>query len=47
MSSALQVCKLPQKQYVLKVDKLFNFKNEKDEKKSIYPYTDCRHPQGV
>ena len=30
-----QLCKLPQKQYVLKVDKKFNFKNVKDEKKYI------------
>ncbi len=42
-----QKCKLPQKQYVLEVDKVFIFKNVKNEKESIYPYTDCLHPQGV
>ena len=31
------ICKLPQKQYVLKVVRFINFKNVKDEKKSIHP----------
>ena len=39
--------KPPQKQYVLKVDKLFNFKTVKDEKKHIQSCTDCRHSQRV
>ena len=40
-------CRLPQKQYVLKVDKLINFKNVKHEKESIHPHPDCHHTQGV
>ncbi len=32
-----EMCRLPQKQYVLKVDKLINFKNVKHEKESIHP----------
>ena len=40
-------CKLPQKQYVLKVAKLVNFKNVKHEKESIHPHPDCQHTQGV
>ena len=35
--------KLPQKQYSLKVDKLFNFKTVKHEKKHIYTCPDCRY----
>ena len=42
------LCRLPQKQYVLKVDKMFNFKNVKhDEKKHIQSCTDCGHTQRV
>ena len=40
-------CKLPQKQYVLKVDKSLNFKNVKHEKEQIQSHTDCQHTQGV
>ena len=40
-------CKLPQKQYVLKVDRILNFKNVKHEKESIQSHTDCQYPQGV
>ncbi len=41
------LCKLPQKQYVLKVDKSLNFKNVKHEKKSIQSHSNCQHSQGV
>ncbi|HEY8689738.1 MAG TPA: hypothetical protein VIM07_10935 [Chitinophagaceae bacterium] len=40
-------CKLPQKQYVLKVDKISNFKNVKHEKEHIQSCPDCRHSQRV
>ena len=40
-------CKLPQKQYGLKVDEMFNFKIVTDEKESIYAYADCGHFKGV
>jgi hypothetical protein len=30
-----QLCKLPQNQYVLKVDEMFNFKNVNNEKEHI------------
>jgi hypothetical protein len=33
------MCSLPQKQYVLKVDKSLNFKIAKNEKKSIHHHT--------
>lgn len=39
----MQGCRLPQKQYGLKVDKMFNFKTVKDEKEHIQPCPDCRH----
>ena len=41
------VGKLPQKQYSLKVDKMFNFKTVKDEKEHIQSCTDCGHSQRV
>jgi hypothetical protein len=41
------VCKLPQKQYVLKVDKNCNFKNVNNEKEHVQPRTDRGHPKGV
>ncbi len=47
ISSGSGVCKLPRKQYVLKVDKMFNFKNVNDEKKYIQSCSDCRHSQGI
>jgi hypothetical protein len=40
-------CRLPQKQYVLKVDKSLNFKNVKHEKESIHRNTNCSHSQRV
>jgi len=39
--------KLPQKQYGLKIDKMFNFKTVKDEKKHIQSCSDCRHSQRI
>jgi len=41
------MCRLPQKQYVLKVDKMINFKNVNYEKEPIQPQPNCSHPQGV
>ena len=40
-------CRLPQKQYVLKVDKSLNFKTVKHEKESIQSFTNCQHTQRV
>jgi len=41
-------CKLPQKQYVLKVDKRFLIlKRKKYEKESIQSHTDCQYFEGV
>ena len=37
---AIGHCKLPQKQYGLKVDKMFNFKSYRYEKEHIYTYAD-------
>ena len=45
--AAIKKCKLPQKQYGLKVDEMFNFKIVTDEKESIYAYADCGHFKGV
>jgi hypothetical protein len=42
-----EYCRLPQKQYVLKVDKSLNFKNVKHEKESIQSLTNCIHSQRV
>jgi hypothetical protein len=39
--------KLPQKQYGLKIDKLFNFKTVKDEKKYIQSCSNCRDSQRI
>jgi hypothetical protein len=39
--------KLPQKQYGLKIDKLFNFKTVKDEKKHLQSCSDRRHSQRI
>jgi hypothetical protein len=39
--------KLPQKQYGLEIDKLFNFKTVKDEKKHIQSCSDCRDSQRI
>ncbi len=42
-----QLGKLPQKQYVLKVDKSLNFINVKYEKEYIQSCSDSRHSQRV
>jgi hypothetical protein len=44
---SLEGGKLPQKQYGLKIDKMFNFKTVKDEKKHIQSCSDCRHSQRI
>ena len=36
-NKAMLYCKLPQKQYVLKVDKVFDFKSVKNEKSQFTP----------
>ena len=41
------VCKLPQKQYGLKVDKMFNFKTYSYEKKHIYSCANSRYIKRV